>query len=99
MQTQQYGLAYQQLSSSAQSKQTQAQFVKAMQDRDAKDGAVVACAPVKADALPTVDGSSATIQIQVARGDSNNVKTGTVTLVQESDDWKVDSADSSLDLL
>ncbi len=98
MQTQEYGQAYQDLSSNVQSKQTQDQFVKAMQDKDTKDGAVQLCSPVSSDALPNISGSTATIQIQVARGDANNVKTGTLTLVQQGNDWKVDSADSSLDL-
>ncbi|HEV8193046.1 MAG TPA: hypothetical protein VGP82_16405, partial [Ktedonobacterales bacterium] len=98
MQSQSYGQAYQDLSSNVQSKQTQDQFVKAMQDRDIKDGAVQLCTEGRSDALPAVSGSTATIQIQVARGDPNNVKTGTLTLVEEGSNWKVDSADSSLDL-
>jgi hypothetical protein len=99
MQSQNYGQAYQVLSSNVQSQQTQAQFVKAMQDRDTADGAIQLCTESQSDALPTVSGSTATIQIQVARGDSNNVKTGTLTLVQEGNDWKVDGSDSSLGLL
>jgi hypothetical protein len=98
MQSQSYGQAYQILSSGQQSKQSQDQFVTAMQAKDTKDGTIALCETSQSSALPSVSGSSATIQIQVARGDPNNVKTGTLTLVEEGNNWKVDSANSSLDL-
>lgn len=56
--------------------------------------------PQLATALPTIsgDGKTATAQLQVARGSNANLATGTMTLVYENSQWKIDSADSTLKL-
>jgi hypothetical protein len=98
--SQDYGSAYQLLSSSAQGSQSQAQYATHAQALDASDGTVDTCTMDTNHPLPTLsgDGKTATAQVQVARGENANLTTGTIKLVYENDQWKIDSADSSLKL-
>ncbi len=98
--TQDYGSAYQLLSSAAQGRESQSQFTTHQAALDTSDGNVATCNMDPNHALPGIssDGKSATAQVQVARGDNANLTTGTVKLVYESGQWKIDSADSSMKL-
>lgn len=98
--TQAYGSAYQILSTSAQGRISQSDFTTRAAALDTSDGTIATCTIDPNHALPSVssDGKSATAQVQVARGSNSNLATGTITLVYEDNQWKVDSADSSLKL-
>ena len=99
--SQDYGSAYQLLSTAAQGRTSQTQYVSHQQALDASTGAVAICSIDPNHTLPSIssDGNTATAQIQVARGANAKPTTGTLTLVYEEDTWKVDRADSSLTLL
>ncbi len=99
-QTQDYGSAYQLLSSAAQGHESQSQFATHQAALDTSDGTVATCTIDPNHVLPSIssDGKTATAQVQVARGDNASLTTGTVKLVYESGQWKIDSADSSLKL-
>ncbi|HKW23377.1 MAG TPA: hypothetical protein VJO13_18490 [Ktedonobacterales bacterium] len=98
--TQDYGSAYQLLSSGAQGRESQAQFTTHQAALDTSDGNVATCTIDPNHALPSIssDSKTATAQVQVARGENANLATGTVKLVYENNQWKIDSADSSLKL-
>ncbi len=98
--TQDYGSAYQLLSSGEQGRQSQSQFTTHQAALDASDGDVATCTIDPNHALPSIssDSKTATAQMQVARGENANLATGSVTLVYENGQWKIDSADSSLKL-
>lgn len=98
--TQNYGSAYQLLSSAKQGSASQDQFTTHAAALDSSDGSVTTCDIDPSHTLSTVssDGKSATVQLQVARGSNANLATGTMTLVYENSEWKVDSADSALKL-
>ena len=99
-QTQDYGSAYQLLSSGAQGSQSQSQFTTHQAALDTSDGDVATCTIDPNHALPNIssDSKTATAQVQVARGENANLATGTVKLVYEDNQWKIESADSSLNL-
>lgn len=99
-QTQDYGSAYQLLSSGAQGSQSQSQFTTHQAALDTSDGDVATCTIDPNHALPSIssDSKTATAQVQVARGENANLATGTVKLVYEDNQWKIESADSSLNL-
>jgi hypothetical protein len=98
--TQDYGSAYQLLSSGAQGRESQSQFTTHQAALDTSDGNVATCNIDPNHALPSIssDSKTATAQMQVARGENANLATGTVKLVYENNQWKIDSADSSLKL-
>jgi hypothetical protein len=95
---QQYGSAYQLLSKSAQGSHTQQEYTTLMQSLDTNAGQVATCNMDPNHTLPSINGNTATAQVQVARGDNANLATGSVKLVLEDNQWKIDSADSSLKL-
>ena len=98
---QDYGSAYQLLSSAKQGSVSQSQYADRAAALDSSDGEVTTCDMDSSHVLPDVssDGKTATARVQVARGSNNNLATGTITLVYENNEWKIDSADSSLKLL
>lgn len=98
--TQDYGSAYQLLSSGAQASQSQSNFTTHQAALDTSDGDVATCTIDPNHALPSIssDNKTATAQVQVARGDNSNLTTGSIKLVYEDNQWKIDSADSSLKL-
>ena len=99
--SQDYGSAYQLLSSAQQGRISQADFSTHAAALDTSDGEVTTCTIETNHPLPTIssDGKTATAQMQVARGSNANLATGTVKLVLEDGVWKIDSADASLKLL
>jgi hypothetical protein len=100
VESQDYGSAYQLLSSAKQSSASQEQFTTHAAALDTSDGDVTNCTIDPNHTLPTIsgDGKTATAQLQVARGSNANLATGTMTLVYENSQWKIDSADSALKL-
>lgn len=100
-QSQDYGSAYQLLSSAKQGSVSQTQFTTRAAALDTSDGEVTTCDMDSNHVLPDVssDGKTATARVQVARGSNSNLAVGTITLVYENNEWKIDSADSSLKLL
>lgn len=96
-----YGPAYQMFSKAAQGRVSQKQFASRQAAVDANAGNVVACTVDSDHSRPSVssDGKTATIRLQVVRGPNAQLTTGTLTLVFEDSEWKIDSADSSLKLL
>lgn len=100
VESQNYGSAYQLLSSAKQGSVSQDQFTTHAAALDSSDGSVTTCDIDPSHTLPTMssDGKSATVQLQVARGSNANLATGTMTLVYENSQWKVDSSDSALKL-
>jgi uncharacterized protein HemX len=96
-----YGPAYQMFSKAAQGRVSQTQFASRQAAVDASAGNVVTCTVDSDHSRPSVssDGKTATIRLQVVRGPNAQLTTGTLTLVYEDSEWKVDSADSSLKLL
>ncbi len=99
--SQDYGSAYQLLSTAEQGRVSQTTFATREAALDTSAGNVATCTLDSSHPLPTIssDGKSATAQVQVARGDNASLATGTVSLVYEDGAWKIDSADSSLKLL
>ncbi|MGE5334512.1 MAG: hypothetical protein ACM3N4_07420, partial [Nitrososphaerota archaeon] len=97
---QEYGSAYTLLSSAEQGRVSQSQFTTSAAALDTSDGQVATCDVDPNHPLASVssDGKSATVKVQVARGDNANLVTGTITLVYENSEWKIDSADGSLKL-
>lgn len=99
--SQDYGSIYQMLSKSSQGRTSQTQFATHQAAVDRSAGEVVRCVMASDHSLPSIsnDGMTATARIQVARGENANLTTGTLILVYEDSDWRIDSADSSLKLL
>jgi hypothetical protein len=99
-----YHGAYAQLSAHLQSQVTEQQFVSDNQARDATEGPLVGCS-----AAPSTDSTPSTspntiLELNIWSGPvTGNAppvnQSGTVTLVQEGSEWKVDAIDSSLQLL
>lgn len=100
VESQDYGSAYQLLSSAKQGSVSQAQYSTHAAALDASDGTIATCTLDPNHPLPSLsnDGKSATAQVQVARDNNSALVTGSMKLVYENGDWKIDSADSSLKL-
>lgn len=96
-----YGSAYQMLSKAAQGRTSQTQFASRQAAVDVSAGSVVTCTVDSDHSRPSIssDGKTATAWLQVVRGTNAQLTTGTLTLVYEDSEWKIDSADSSLKLL
>ncbi|MGE5334513.1 MAG: hypothetical protein ACM3N4_07425 [Nitrososphaerota archaeon] len=99
--SQDYGSIYQMLSKAAQERTSQAQFATHQAAVDRTTGEVVRCMMDSGHSLPSIgsDGMTSTARIQVTRGESAKLTAGTITLVYENSEWKIDSADSSLKLV
>ncbi len=97
--TQQYSAAYQELSSNLQGQVSQSKFTSDNQGFDTSKGQVTNCT---APGNPSVNGMTATVQVQVTRSlnGQDTTATGQMTLTLDSTGaWKIDSIDSSLNLL
>jgi hypothetical protein len=92
---QDYTAAYQLLSSNVRQNYSEDQFITFSQSRDSTDGDVTAC-QVTSGNTPQITGSTATLSLTDTLDASQVV--GPVTLVKESGQWYLDSADSSLRL-
>lgn len=99
--SQDYGSIYQMLSKTAQGRASQAQFVSHQTAVDASAGDVMICTMDSAHPAPSIgsDRKTATAWLQVARGENANRITGKIVLIYEDSVFKIDSADSSLQLL
>jgi hypothetical protein len=97
---QDYSTVYDMLSTVKQGSTSQSDFARHAAVLDASAGAVVTCTIDPNQPQPTIsgDGKRATVRVQVARGDNANLAHGTMKLILENDEWKIDSADSSLKL-
>jgi hypothetical protein len=97
--TQRYDQAYKLLSSSMQSQTLQDQFTQRSQSLDTSQGTVSQCEPTPSGNFQPSD-TSATFDVQVKRGTGSTATTtnGTITLVNQSGSWKIDSIASSLGL-
>ncbi len=96
LQTGQYNAAYSMLSSDYQVKTSQAQFVEEAGLHDQVDGPVTNCAILRSNApkgftLQLIGGASI-----VARITRHKPLDGTITLIKEGADWKVENVGSSL---
>lgn len=96
METKQYTAAYHMLSSTYQAKTSQAQFVEDAGLHDQVDGPVAVCTVLHSSAptgytLQTIVG--ATLALRVTR---HKPSEGSVTIIKEGTDWRVDTIASSL---
>jgi hypothetical protein len=99
--SQDYVSIYQMLSNAAQGSTSQTQFVSHQTAVDASAGDVMTCTMDSAHPAPSIssDRKTATAWLQVARGENANRITGKIVLIYEDSVFKIDSADSSLQLL
>jgi hypothetical protein len=100
VESQDYGSAYQLLSSAKRGSTSQTEYATHAAALDTSNGDITTCTIDPNHTLPTInsDGKSAIAQMQVARGENANLATGSIQLVYENGQWKIDSADSSLKL-
>jgi hypothetical protein len=100
-----YKHAYAQLSNNLQNQLTVQQFISDNQVRDSSLGPVIGCSaalPENAEGQAGVS-STVTLTIHVWYGSETRNgppagKSGTMTMVEEASDWKVDSIDGALQL-
>jgi hypothetical protein len=97
-QEQEYAKAYDQFSSNLQNQITSEQFASAAATHDSEEGKVTNCATDSSDPTGTsISDNQVMFTLRVSRADGPTT-TGSVTLVKEGGDFKIDSLDSSLGL-
>jgi hypothetical protein len=97
-QDQDYSTAYAQFSSNLQNQLTSDQFASAAASHDAENGKVTNCATDSSDSNGTsISDNQVTFTLRVQRANGPTT-TGSVTLVKENGDFKIDSLDASLGL-
>jgi hypothetical protein len=92
---QRYDSAYSQLSSNLQSSISQDQFTQESQNQDTASGTVKQCEVAQDGNPPQLGSTTSSIDISLTRN-GGTAQTGTVTLVDESGSWKIDSFDTTL---
>lgn len=100
VETQQYSNAYSAFSQGLKGNMSSDQYATKAQQLDSDGGAVTTCeiAGQNQNALPSINGNKATIQMKVGR-ENGSVVTGNFTFVKDGEDWKIDAIDPSLKLL
>jgi len=99
--SQQYSTAYQQFSTDLQQQVAADKFTQDSQQLDQTNGTVTACAR-SSSSSDIVSGSTVTMQVDVTRTPTvgqNNVSHGSIVLVQEGNNWRIDQIDASLGLM
>jgi hypothetical protein len=97
-QNQDYSTAYAQFSSNLQNQLTSDQFASAAASHDAGNGKVTSCATDSSNPNGTsISDNQVTFTLRIQRANGPTT-TGSVTLVKENGDFKIDSLDASLGL-
>jgi hypothetical protein len=98
MQDQDYSTAYAQFSSNLQNQLTSDEFASNAATHDTENGKVTNCATDSSDPNGTsISDNQVTFTLRVQRA-NGPAATGSVTLVKENGDFKIDSLDASLGL-